>query len=196
VDEVSGPDRDLRAFVAIELPEDLKEHIYSRTRSLREVARSVKWVPAENLHITLKFLGSTEAKLLPAIEEALRTAAAGHGAFEMAFAGAGAFPGVQRPRVVWAGVEVPEGLAGLQRDVESALVPLGFEPEDRPFSPHLTLGRVKQPLRGGVLGREIGALEGESFGSFRVEGVSLMKSTLSPAGARYERLFSVPLSLR
>jgi 2'-5' RNA ligase len=186
---------DLRTFIAIELPGDLREHIYARTSGLRSVARSVKWVPAENLHITLKFLGNMPETLLPEIEKAIREAVTSLSAFEMVFTGAGAFPESPKkpPRVVWVGVEAPDVLYEVQRGVEAAMAPLGFEPETRPYSPHLTIGRVRQPPRGGLLRREMETLEGEKFGKVLVGEVALMKSTLHPAGARYERLFSFPL---
>ncbi len=185
----------LRTFIAIELPPELKENIFSRTDSLREVARSVKWVAADNLHITLKFLGNTPEEQLPEIEKAVRGAVSMHQAFDMVFTGAGAFPESSRkpPRVIWVGVEAPETLFKIQSSVDTAMAALGYEPESRSYSPHLTIGRVKQPPRGGLLRREIDALEKEPFGSVHVQEISMMKSTLHPAGARYDRIFSVSL---
>jgi len=186
---------DLRTFIAIELSDDLKRHIYDSTKPLRDVARDVKWVEAPNLHITLKFLGKTPEALVPQIKVSLEQALQGHRAFDMSFAGVGSFPkGKRPPRVVWVGVQAPDEILAIQRDVESAMVALDFEADERAFSPHLTIGRVKQPPRGGLLSREIDSLSETAFGKVRVGGISLMKSTLRPSGAVYERLFSIALS--
>jgi len=183
----------LRCFVAIELPAALKETIGELTRGLRASCRNVKWVPPGNLHLTLKFLGDTEESLIPEIREKLREAASSHQPFSIAFRGAGAFPDLRRPRVVWAGVQDSQAVVYLQQDVEKALSSLGFAPEVRPFSPHLTLGRVKSPGHTGLLKRGIEALGDAEFGSARVGSISLMKSDLKPSGAEYERLFEAAL---
>jgi len=186
---------DVRTFIAIELPSDLKQHIHEATKPLRDVARDVKWVEAENLHITLKFLGATPEALLPEVEQSLKSAMQGHRAFDMSFIGVGAFPSGKRPpRVVWVGVNAPDEILSIQHDVESAVVALDFEPDDRPYSPHLTIGRVKQPPKGWLLRREMESLGETTFGKIHVAGISLMKSTLRPSGAVYERLFNFTLS--
>ncbi|GAB4390405.1 MAG: RNA 2',3'-cyclic phosphodiesterase [Thermodesulfovibrionales bacterium] len=184
---------DLRCFVAVELPEELKKNIDRETGRLRAADADVKWVRAENLHLTLKFLGRTPEERLPAIRERLGAAAARHRGFRIRLAGAGAFPGARRPRVVWIGVSDSEALAALQKDVDAALAELGYEAEARDFTAHLTLGRVKSPRGGAALQAGIEALAGKEFGEAEVRGVSLMKSDLSPAGARYSRLYLAPL---
>lgn len=183
----------LRCFVAIELPDELRETIGELTRGLRASCGNVKWVPPKNLHLTLKFLGDTEESLIPEIREKLHEAASSHQPFSIAFRGAGAFPDLRRPRVVWAGAEDSHALVSLQRDVEKALSSLGFAPEGRPYSPHLTLGRVKSPGHTALLKREIEALKDTGFGLVEVAGISLMKSELKPSGAEHERLFMAVL---
>lgn len=183
----------LRCFVAIELPAELKETIGERTGGLRASCRGVKWVPPKNLHLTLKFLGYTAESLIPEIQEMLREAASAHRAFGIVFRGAGVFPDLRRPRVVWVGVEDSHAIIALQRDVEQSLSALGFAPEGRPYSPHLTLGRVKSPQHMGALKKEIEALKDAGFGSMEVDGISLMKSDLKPSGAEHERLFRAVL---
>jgi 2'-5' RNA ligase len=186
---------DVRTFIAIELPTELKKHIYDATKPLRDVARGVKWVEEENLHITLKFLGSTPETLLPEMERSMKSSLQSHRSFDMSFAGVGAFPGGKRPpRVVWVGVQAPDEVRAIQRDIEAAMVALDFEADDRPYSPHLTIGRVKQPPRGGLLRREMESMGKTVFGEMRLSGISLMKSTLRPSGAVYERLFNISLS--
>lgn len=184
---------DLRCFIAIELPHELKESIHGLTGGLRSSGARAKWVPAENLHITLKFLGNTPEEMIKEVREGIARASAGHYAFDLVFRGAGAFPDIRRPRVVWVGVEDSGALSALQKDMEEAMSALGFTPDGRDYSPHLTIGRIKSP--GGLmpLSGELEALGDTDFGSARISGVSLMRSKLGPAGARYERLHGVSL---
>lgn len=123
---------------------------------------------------------------LPAVAAALGDAAAGLGAFDATVVGLGAFPSPARPRVVWAGVaEGAEHLGGLAARVERACAALGFPPEDRAFSPHITLGRVRVPPRAPRLGDLLAAAAREEFGRLRVARAVLMESRLSPRGPRY-----------
>jgi 2'-5' RNA ligase len=186
----------LRCFIAIELSAGLREKIGRETGGLRASEADVRWVPAENLHLTLKFLGSVPDELVPDIRAGLARVARGHARHCVRLAGTGVFPDPRRPRVVWVGVEDSEGVSALQRDVEAAMEGLGFEPEGRPYTPHLTLGRVKSPRGRSALMEELGALRDADFGEQEVREVSLMKSELRPGGARYERLFAAPLGGR
>jgi 2'-5' RNA ligase len=185
---------DLRCFIAIELPPELKESIHGLTGGLRSSGARAKWVLAENLHLTLKFLGNTPEEMIDEVKEGMARASAGHDAVTLVFRGAGAFPDIRRPRVVWVGVEDSGVLSALQRDMEEAMAALGFAPDGRDYSPHLTIGRIKS--QGGLmrLRGELEALGDTVFGTARVSGVSLMKSELGPAGARYERLLGVGLA--
>jgi 2'-5' RNA ligase len=184
---------DLRCFVAIELSDELRENISGLTRGLRASEAKVRWVPGENLHLTLKFLGNTPERLLPGIRDGLAGAASGSWPFTLAFRGTGVFPDLRRPRVVWVGAEDTGALLRLQGDIEKTMEPLGYAPENRAFRAHLTIGRVKSP--GGMEGlkRELDALGETEFGTMRVGAFSLMKSVLRPQGALYERLFSIAL---
>ena len=139
----------IRSFVAIVLPVEVKAALDGYTQTLRGAvpAGVVRWVPAANIHLTLSFLGEVDEAALPAVKAALRRVAAAHPPHTLRVGGVGCFPGAAAaaaaPRVVWAGVEEGSGaLAALQTDVAACLVPLGFPKERRPFSPHLTLGRV------------------------------------------------------
>jgi 2'-5' RNA ligase len=184
---------DLRCFIAIELPEDLKEGIAGKTMRLRAAEADVKWVSPENLHLTLKFLGNTPEDLLAGVREKLSAVAGRHPAFSFSLSGAGAFPDSGRPRVVWIGVRDPGGIVQLQRDVEGAMAELGFEAERRAYSPHLTLGRVKSPRGRIALQEELARIRDIDFGSVEVRQVSIMRSQLRPTGASYSRLFGAPL---
>ena len=147
-----------------------------------------------NLHLTVKFLGAVAEDRIEAVAGALAGAVAGVGAFDAQVEGLGAFPSTMRPRVVWAGVTAGAGtMADLAGRVDDALAALGFEREARLFSPHITLGRVREPGRMPALTEALQGAAGRGFGRLRVARVSLMRSELSPRGARYTEL--APASL-
>jgi 2'-5' RNA ligase len=152
-------------------------------------------VAPENFHVTLKFLGGVDGDRIGALVEALRGAADGQRGFAMEIAGLGAFPSLTRPRVLWVGVGAGlEPLSELAARVERVLAPQGFPPEERGFSPHVTLARVRAPRRAPALARALEAGAGRRFGRVAVEAIALMRSDLSPRGARYHALASVPLA--
>jgi 2'-5' RNA ligase len=184
---------DLRCFIAIELPEALRRRIGEATERLRSTDADVRWVRPEGLHLTLKFLGSTPEELVPEITRELQEAMSGHRRMRLRLSGAGVFPSERRPRVVWIGLVDSDRLIGLQKDVETAMEALGFEPEDRPFTPHLTLGRLRSPRGSAALLKELGLLKEEAFDEIEVQDIVLMRSELKPTGAVYHRLQSIPL---
>ena len=152
--------------------------------------RLVRWVRPQGIHLTLKFLGEILASKVDTVSVAMVGACAAYAPFSLSIRGLGCFPNLRRPRVLWVGVEEPTGvLAALQRDVERALAPLGFPPETRPFSPHLTLGRVKGGARGKieVLGDAVGRTKAR-VGEMPVAAIHLMRSDLLPGGAVYTAL--------
>jgi len=136
----------LRAFIAIDLPPDVKRALsdVAATLSERVPRGAVRWVRPEQMHLTLRFLGDTPTDKLPALAAALDTLAAGHAPFTLRLSEVGCFPNARRPRVVWVGLGGEEAkLTALVSALEAALHPLGWPPEDKPFRAHLTLGRVK-----------------------------------------------------
>jgi len=160
-------------------------------------AHGVGWVRPENLHLTLKFLGPVDEPRLVDVRAALAGAAALAAPFELAVAGLGAFPTPARPRVVWAGVDRGgAALAALAGAVEDALAPLGVPREARAFSAHVTLGRVRQPRGDPALAAALAAAAGRGFGVLRVARLSLMRSDLSPNGARYTEIDGWALGAR
>lgn len=164
---------------------------------LRSVAGGVAWVASGNLHLTLKFLGEVAEDRIGPVVDAVTSAASDALAFEAHVRGLGAFPSLMRPRVIWAGVT--EGAAAtvdLAGRVDEALAALGFAPYARPFSPHVTLGRVRQPGRNPALADALQGAAEREFGRLRVAGASLMRSELSPGGARYTELATVRLAGR
>jgi RNA 2',3'-cyclic 3'-phosphodiesterase len=170
----------------------VKQRLALEIEALRPHAAEVAWVATENLHITLKFLGGVEEGRLPDVRAALERATA-VSAFEVEIRGLGAFPTATRARVLWAGAPAAPAFTRLAEDVDRALLALGFPAEARGFTPHVTLGRVRQPRRDPALAQAIETAAARPFGRLLVERVSLMRSDLSPRGARYTELAAVPL---
>jgi RNA 2',3'-cyclic 3'-phosphodiesterase len=190
----------LRAFIAVEIPPGIHQAIEKKTASIRAAlnASLVRWIPAENVHLTLKFLGDVSPANLEMLEQMLSMEVSQHRAFEMEFGGLGAFPNSKRPRVIWIGIQAPAGLAALHHGIEAATATLGYPDEQRLFSPHLTIGRVKQNVGSAGMQQIRTALEETKVGSLGttpVSAVHLFKSDLKPTGAVYTRLFSAPLKI-
>jgi 2'-5' RNA ligase len=177
----------------------MHDAIQDRTARLRQSLDSslVRWVPAHNLHLTLKFLGDTSPANIPFLQQMLTREAELHPVFDIRMGNIGSFPNSKRPRVIWIGLNAPAALASLQHSIESAAARLGYVPEDRPFSPHLTIGRVRQNLAPADLQRiraELDAARIGELGTVRIDSVHLYKSDLQPGGSVYTRLFSAPLT--
>ncbi len=157
----------------------------------------MRWVRPEAIHLTLKFLGQVGEQGLERVRRVIGDAARDHHPFTLELTTLGAFPDMQRPRVVWVGVEEPEGeLARLQAALERGLRRLGFEAERRPFHPHLTLGRVRKsatPAQVAKLGGALAGWRSGVAGSFQVDAVTLFRSDLHPEGAVYTSLGRYPL---
>jgi 2'-5' RNA ligase len=186
----------IRAFIAIELPEEVKADLSSVQSRLRpERHPYVKWVSVDGVHLTLKFLGNIDQEKVSPIAEAMAGAAQKASPFRLEVGGLGAFPNLRSPRVVWVAVEGEvEKLASLQRAIDHSLVALGFSPETRSFTPHLTLGRLKERASAEErrrMGEALLAVAGEEVVPFRVTEISLMRSTLTPRGAIYNRICSI-----
>lgn len=186
----------MRCFIAINLDDSLKKEIASTIAGLRSGNWDVKWVPAENLHITLRFLGEASEDLAERIKNELSGISKRHGRLDMTFRGVGVFPDRKRPRVIWIDLFHPEELRILKEEVEEAVSTMGFEIEDRPFSPHLTIGRIRS-LRGrDFLLKAMEALKDKDFGNIVADKISLMKSDLKPTGAQYSVIAEFPLTRR
>ncbi len=189
----------VRSFVAIELDDQIRQRL-SETQALlksRGLAHQVRWVRPEGIHLTLKFLGDVPVNRMKEIVSAITQASEGAVTFSLSFGGLGCFPSDSRPNVVWIGLlGDTKALVTLQSSIEHGLAVLGFPPEKRKYSPHLTLGRVRKDV-GNRERRRLGALiRAESIGTLgemEAREVSLMKSVLSPSGAQYTRLASVQL---
>jgi 2'-5' RNA ligase len=190
----------IRAFIAVELPGQIKDALARLQNNLKtSKSTSVKWVGPEGIHLTIKFLGNVDEAEVPALTKALSEAVKGVAPFSLQLGDPGAFPNAYAPRVVWVGVEGEIGpLITLHNNIDRVLTPLGFPPEKRTFSPHLTLGRVRDEASSNEkrrLGEGVAALKPGEKPSFRVESISLMRSILNREGAVYSCLASFALSL-
>lgn len=188
----------IRAFIAVELPGEVASFLARLQDDLRKREQApVKWVHPESIHLTLKFLGNIDARKVDAIAAAISGAAKGIGPLRLRLGAPGAFPNLRAPRVICIGLEgQTEELSNLHRNIDRALVPLGFSPEKRRFSPHLTLGRVRDkatPNERRLLGEAVSTLKVETSLAFEAMAVSLMRSTLTREGAIYDRLASAAL---
>ena len=185
----------MRCFIAIVLPEELKAKIAGIQDRLKTAGADVSWTRQEGMHLTLKFLGEVEEKRTPEIERALDMAVDGITAFTLTVSGMGIFPDMRRPRVVWIGLkEEGDNLIRLHKGVDEELKKTGFPSEDRRFTPHITLGRIRSNRNIEKLLKLIDVEKGVDSGSFEVSDLHLIKSELKPSGAVYTELYSVMLS--
>jgi len=176
----------VRSFVAIELPEEVKSFVGAVANDLRRVLSQAKWVNPQGIHLTLKFLGDVAATAIPEVVKALEKPLSIRGPIQLGLEGLGCFPNIKRPRIVWVGITDKQSVLGaLVKDIEDALIPLGFSRETRTFSPHLTLARIRtgQELSKGIdLITERQRLVGPAF---YAAGAVLFKSVLKSQGAEY-----------
>jgi 2'-5' RNA ligase len=175
----------MRLFVALELAESHRASLAGVCERGRR--GGVRWVAAENVHLTLKFLGEVDEGQVPAVEAALAAAADAAPPFALALEGGGCFPNARSPNVIWVGVAEGAPEAGrLAGEVERALAPLGFPPEKRGFRPHLTIGRPKDPKTAAATAAEkIKQLRDYRAAAAQISALALVQSTLTPEGALY-----------
>jgi 2'-5' RNA ligase len=182
----------LRLFVALELPPEVRAVLVAGQEHLTTRQLSVRWVAPDSAHLTLKFLGSVASTEVDAVTVAMQQAASGHAPFTLQTTSLGAFPNVRQPRVVWLGLEgALQMLHSLQQDIERWIAPLGYPTEQRPFNPHLTLGRTQKDATTGQrteIGRAIQQASPLTQATWTVDSVSLMRSTLRPQGPIYTQM--------
>ncbi|HSJ05746.1 MAG TPA: RNA 2',3'-cyclic phosphodiesterase [Longimicrobiales bacterium] len=181
----------MRTFVAINIPAAERAALHASLAPIRERQIPVRWTDPDALHLTLKFLGEIDGSEIAALDAALRDVAARHAQLDMDIGGFGAFPSLRRATVLWVGIAAEPRLMALQRDTELALSRLGYPREQRPFRPHITIAR----LHGGGRPADVQRLAGMNDYSSRVTvtSIDLMRSQLSPAGARYDVLMRATL---
>jgi 2'-5' RNA ligase len=180
----------VRTFVAVEISQAVRATAAKVIRQLGKCDAAIRWVEPENMHLTLKFLGEVNALEIPDVCRAVEQAAAGVSGFSFDVAGVGAFPKIERPRTIWLGVtDGAEELGELQRQIEKHLKKLGYPPENRRFSPHLTVGRVKNAgpeLE--ELSELVKSLSDHAIGTSEVDEVRVFSSELTREGPIYQAL--------
>jgi 2'-5' RNA ligase len=188
----------IRAFIAVELPSGLKNELAELETQLKKASPPVvKWVEPNSIHVTLKFLGEISEDSIEELMLAIEETAQGILPFQLEVRGVGAFPNLERPQVLWTGVKGElEKIAQLQKRIESNTEQLGSPRESRAFSPHLTLGRVRDeagPNERRRLGKLLADTTFTALHNIDVDAVNLMKSQLTPGGAIYNCIGSVKL---
>lgn len=184
-------DQEIRTFIAIELSDEIHQKIKEIQSEIRSSIQSrISWSKPENIHLTLKFLGDVSLDKIESIKKNLKKVGRMHSPFEMSFGGIGTFPNFRRPRVIWLGVDRgAEQVIKIVSSIEMAMKKLGFQPERRKFTPHLTLGRVKQ--RGVNLKKiepDLKKYDKPNIPIVQVDRLALIKSELYPSGAIYTAL--------
>jgi 2'-5' RNA ligase len=182
----------MRLFTALDLPAEVAGNLEDLLRRLRPTAR-IRWSPPENLHITTKFIGEWPEARLDELKSALAAIPA-RAPIAMRIHNLGFFPNARAPRIFWCGIDAP-GLAGLAEATDGATAALGIARETRPFSPHLTLGRIKDRVNIEALNQAIAGLASAEFGCFEARSFFLYLSQLRPSGSVYTKLAELPLSL-
>lgn len=184
----------IRAFIAVALEPQVIAEIAEAIDRLKSEIAGVRWVQSSHFHLTLKFLGDIDEARIEPIGAALNRELRLFPRCTINAKGLGVFPDLKRPRVLWVGLAGSQ-LVSLALRVESALEPLGFAPETRTFTPHLTIGRWRQTDRAPrSLVRQLEQWQTYDFGTSKVENVKLIQSVLKPEGAKYFELAAVPLS--
>lgn len=186
----------LRCFIAIDISVPVKKDIGEFIDILKKYNTDVKWVVYENLHLTLKFLGRTPEVSLPVIKELLSNIVLSYEPFYIKICSAGVFPNRKYPRVIWVGIKDLEILKRLRGDIEDSMVLLNYQKENREFSPHLTIGRVRSQKGVADMIRGLDNFKERDFGGMEVNSIKLMKSELKPTGAQYYCLAEIPLGRR
>ena len=189
----------IRAFIAINLSADVLERIEQVAQDLKKRMNSVpiRWVPTENIHLTLKFLGNVSTANLELLKDILGNVASNHHECDISVGGIGVFPKPHNPRVIWVGMEVPQELFNLQREIEIETARLGYSREHRPFSPHLTFGRVSRNASTEdvqIIAESLENYKVGFLGATRVRTVYLFRSDLKPEGAEYTPIHSAALN--
>ena len=184
----------LRTFIAIELPERIHAALRQLQNDLKKYRFNVRWVRTENIHLTLKFLGNTQASDVQSAAEAIAAAAETQDAFELKASGIGVFPNIRNPRVFWTGLsENVHALRSLHMSLEKHLEEQGFEKESRRFKGHLTLGRAKGKIDTRRMMDAIVACGAFSSDVFSIRHITFFQSHLQKGGAVYTRIMKAPL---
>jgi len=190
-------DSEIRTFIAIELPPEIKTDLHSLINGFKKTGQSLRWVNPENIHLTLKFLGNIKRDRVQEITASLQKSVININSFKLEMAGLGFFPNARRPRVFWVGVGGDiRSLILLQSRIDDNMEKLGFEKEKRPFSPHLTLARINDTGLATSLDAFVNSAGKTSYKStvpIEVKNICLMRSELLRSGAVYTMLSTILL---
>ena len=188
----------MRCFISIEMPVDIKREIGGIIEDVREhvgyKSKGIRWVPPQNIHLTLKFLGGARDNLIPKIEKGLSLTCMNHSQFNINIRGVDVFPSSKYPSVLWIGIDESDELKRLYLDIEESMSELGIEKESRRFSPHLTIGRIKDKNDIEPALKELYVFKDTFFGNIEVMEVLLMKSILRSTGAEHLKVSVFKLS--
>ncbi len=176
----------LRTFIAVDLGKAIRDRAVALQETLARAGADVKWVEPENLHVTLLFLGEVDAREVPRVCQLVADATQQHPAFPMSVETVGCFPNARRPRVLWVGVgQGTQELCALHDDLEGPLTQLGYRREERRYTPHITLGRVKSDRPPDSLAVALAKHAGWKGGEINVRAIQVMSSELTPQGPNY-----------
>ncbi len=181
----------MRTFIAIELPAEIKDYLSQLQGELKACGADVKWVEPKNIHLTLKFLGEIDDDKLGKITKIIQDATSEKSKFQVRISSLGAFPKIEFPRVIWVGVDSGDKeTKQIAKELEEKIARIGIPKEERAFSCHITIGRLKTPLNREKLVQALKdktELGGKNL-EFEVNKITLFKSTLTPKGPIYEAL--------
>lgn len=177
----------IRAFLAIDVDEDLKAKMYRIIKEFKQIDANIKYVDLQNLHLTLKFFGDIDIEGIDLLSSKISKVVEGFDSFDLKIKGCGAFPNTNRIKVIWLGLENDEIVKELHDELDKEFVRLGFD-KDKRFSSHLTIGRMKSAKGKTKVKSTIEEFDDVEIGSMSVNSIILKKSTLTPQGPIYEDL--------
>lgn len=184
----------LRTFIAIELPDEIQKKLGDFSNSLKNPQDKISWVSPKNIHLTLKFLGNVPVGDIDSIQNVISDTAKLYTSFEASIKGTGIFPSERSPRVLWIGTDKgKEDIKIIYTDMENRLASIGIPKEERGFTAHLTIGRIKYIKDTKEFAQNISKHKEDLFGNFTVDSISLVKSILTPKGSVYETLYKAAL---
>jgi len=184
----------IRTFIAIEIPDEIQEKLIEIQKDLAKFMPRVSWVKKGNIHLTLKFLGDIRTNQIESINSVLQNIAESHSSFEMNLSGIGVFPNPRRPRVLWIGItKGAKPAAKLADDISKLLQPLGFQPEKRGFTPHLTLARIRRPVNLQNVKNKFNQYDTLDIPTLKVDQIIFIRSELHPQGSIYTPVKNFPM---
>jgi len=185
----------LRAFIAVDIGPEVRKSLGELQERLKRTRADVRWVRPEGIHLTLRFLGNIQEADLAKLEPVLAAAVAGHAPAELSVAGWGTFPNPRRPRVIWVGLPgAEEKVGGVAEALEKNLIAAGLGPADKPWKPHLTVGRVQSAKGVDALLKALAEEGDQVYGRIRADRLTLFQSRLQRGGAVYTVLKEVPFA--